>query len=330
MNPVTSMLKLAALATALACQVAAAQTLLFDGDFESGTFQGWTPSSETGGFATLAAKGTCYSYNDTTAISFNGDQTNNYAALLRSGNSGSPESIARLRSANFAAGRGILFSALSETSDPAPNPDPVDFFVQILDSDGAVLNELPITTQVVKLAPGCPSVKRDTAFAVHYIDTSQHNGEISIQFNQRTRTSGFSYFTLVDNVVLVEKDQVFVSQTQPIARAGTSLTSSNILFLDPRDSIDPDNAPAELEFSWFINGEDSIRYFDMPCVNINSDFQLGAGNHTATLYATDGFHYSADTIRFVVTSGQVSVDDSTTDDASGITLTTPKGDPIVN
>ena len=311
--------------------IANAQSLLFDGGFESGTFQGWTSGGINGGFAAPAAKGTCFSGNDTTAISFNGDLGNQYAALLRSNADGDPASIGIIASDNFAAGRGILFSALSETSDPAASKKPVQLIVKVLSSDGKVLSELPVQTAVVQLAPGCPSIKRDTAFSVHYIDTSQHNGEISIEFSQSTRTKGFAYFTLIDNVVLVEKGQVFVSQSQPIARAGTSLTSSNILFLDPRDSIDPDGAPAPLTYSWFINGEDTIRLYDMPCVNVNSDFTLAAGNHTATLYASDGVNYSADTIRFVVTSEQTTVGDEDDEATTGdVTLTTPKGDPIVN
>ena len=311
-----------------------AQSLLFDGGFESGTFQGWTSGGVNGGFAAPAAKGTCFSGNDTTAISFNGDLGNQYAALLRSNADGNPGSIGKIKSDNFAAGRGILFSALSETSDPAASKQPVQLIVKVLSGDGKVLSELPVQTAVVQLAPGCPSVKRDTAFSVHYVDTSQHNGEISIEFSQYTRTKGFAYFTLIDNVVLVEKGQVFVSQSQPIARAGTSLTSSDILFLDPRDSIDPDGAPAPLTYSWFINGEETIRLYDMPCVNVNSDFTLAAGNHIATLYASDGVNYSADTIRFVVTSGQTTAvdesDENDDTDTSDITLTTPKGDPIVN
>ena len=210
---------LAALALVTGSSATTAQTLLFDGDFESGTFQGWTPGGENGGVATLAAKGTCYSANDTTAISFNGDPANNYAALLRSGGQAETMSVASLRSANFAAGRGILFSALTETSDAAPSLEPVNFAVRILDSEGGVLSELPLRTAVAQLAPGCPSIKRDTAFSVHYIDTSTYNGEISVEFIQHTQTPGFGYFTLVDNVVFVEKDMVFVNQTQPVARA---------------------------------------------------------------------------------------------------------------
>jgi hypothetical protein len=318
-------------------RVSFAQSLLFDGDFESGTFQGWTPGGENGGFTTLAAKGTCYSSNDTTAISFNGDPANNYAALLRSNPNGEVSSVATLRSANFAAGNGLLFSALSETSELNPSTRPVDFVVRILDSEGKPLAELPLQTAVISLTDGCPSSKRDTAFSVHYIDTRQYNGEISVEFAQNTRFPGLGYFTLIDNVVYVEKGNIFVNQTQPIAVAGTSLTSSNILFLDPRSSIDPDNLPAPLKFSWFINDEDSIRLYDMPCVNLNSDFELPAGNHVATLYATDGINYSADTLRFVVTSNSSATVQPADSDEDGndttnknITLSTPEGELIVN
>ena len=186
-------------------QASHAQSLLFDGDFESGTFQGWTPSGENGGFASLAAKGTCYSGNDTTAISFNGDLGNNYAALLRSNVAGDTDSVASLRSEYFPAGRGILFSALSESGDAAPSADPVNLVVKVLNTDGKVMNELPVQTAVAQLSTGCPSIKRDTAFSAHYIDTSQHNGEISIEFTQHTLTSGFAYFTMIDNGQLVEK-----------------------------------------------------------------------------------------------------------------------------
>ncbi len=311
-----------------------AQSLLFDGDFESGTFQGWTPGGENGGFTLIAAKGTCYSSNDTTAISFNGDLQNHYAALLRSNANGNVTSVAKLRSANFTAGNGLLFSALSETLDSNSSTKPVNLVVRILDSEGKVLSDLPIQTAVISLSQGCPSLKRDTAFSVHYIDTRQYHGEISVEFTQHTNFSGLGYFTLIDNVVHVEKGQIFVNQTQPIAVAGTSLTSSNILFLDPRDSIDPDNLPAPLQFSWFINDEETIRYYDMPCINLNSDFELAAGNHVATLYATDSINYSADTIRFVVASNNTSPDNAENSDSDttskNITLTTPEGDPIVN
>jgi len=140
-----------------------AQTgLLFDGDFESGTFQGWTPGGINGGFASLAARGSCFSGNDTTAISFNGDPTSNYAALLRSNPNGDTDSIATLRSQPFVAGNGVIFSALTETLSDDPSDQPVDFIVNIIDANGEVISEQPYRTAIVQLAEGCPSEQRDT------------------------------------------------------------------------------------------------------------------------------------------------------------------------
>ena len=275
--------------------------LLFDGDFESGTFQGWTPSGENGGFATVAAKGSCFSGSDTTAISFNGNPTSNYSALLRSNAAGETGSVASLRSQPFEAGNGIIFSALSETLSDDPRDHPVDLVVKIINSDGEVISEQPYRTAIIQLAQGCPSEPRDTAFSGHFIDTHHLAGnEISIEFNQNTRNQGLGYFTLIDDVVFIDRSSFLLSTSQPRAVAGTGITSSGTFFLDPRASTDPDDAPIELNYSWFINGDTSIRELDVPCVNLNTDVQLSAGNNIATLYVNDGFSYSADTIRFVI------------------------------
>ena len=280
-----------------------AQTgLLFDGDFESGTFQGWIPGGINGGFATVAAKGTCYSGNDTTAISFNGDPTSNYAALLRSNAAGKTGSIATLRSQPFTAGNGIVFSALSETMNDDPRHHPVDLVVKIINAEGEVVSEQPYRTAIIRLAPGCPGgPRRDAAFSGHFIDTHHLvDQQISIEFNQNTRHDGLGYFTLIDNVVYIDKNQLLLTTSAPRAVAGTGITTSGTFFLDPRASTDPDDAPLALDYSWFIDGEDSVRDIDVPCVNLNEDLQLSAGNNTATLYVNDGFSYSADTIRFVI------------------------------
>ena len=292
----------------------AGASLLFDGDFESGTFQGWTPSGENGGFAQVVAKGSCFSANDTTAISFNGNPTSNYAALLRSNAAGNTDSVGKLRSNSFTAGNGIIFSALSETLDGDPGHKPVNLVVKILDSQGNPVSDQPYNTAVIKLERGCPSVKRDAAFSRHFIDTHHLAGEeISIEFSQNTKNESLGYFTLIDNVLFVDSGQFILSTSQPIAVAGTGLTTSGTFFLDPRASKDPDDGPIALDYSWFINGEDSVRHIDMPCINLNEDFQLSAGNNVATLYATDGFNYSADTIRFVIpeteTTGSTGIDD---------------------
>ncbi len=303
-------------------------TQLFDGDFESGTFQGWTPSGENGGFATVAAKGSCYSGNDTTAISFNGNLTSNYAALLRSNAAGQTDSIAKLRSQSFVAGNGVIFSALSETLDPDPANRPVSLTVNIINSTGEIISEQPYLTAIVQLSQGCPSVKSDGAFSSHFIDTHHLAGqEISIEFTQHTNVESLGYFTLIDNVLFLNAGQFVLSTSQPIAVAGTGLTTSGTFFLDPRASVDPDDAPVALSYSWFINGEDSVREIDLPCVNLNEDFNLSAGNNTATLYVNDGFSYAADTIRFVVpAAGDSTSSDSTTTDDSTTDATTNTDD----
>lgn len=299
--------------------VLAGASLLFDGDFESGTFQGWTPSGENGGFAQVVAKGSCFSANDTTAISFNGNPTSNYAALLRSNAAGNTGSLGKLRSNSFTAGNGIIFSALSETLDGNPAHKPVNLVVKILDSQGNPVSDQPYNTAVIKLKKGCPSVKRDAAFSRHFVDTHHLAGEeISIEFSQNTKNESLGYFTLIDNVLFVDSGQFLLSTSQPIAVAGTGLTTSGTFFLDPRGSIDPDDGPVGLDYSWFINGEESVRHIDMPCVNLNEDFQLSAGNNIATLYATDGYNYAADTIRFVIPDSDStgdSVDISDEDDS---------------
>ena len=296
-------------------------TLLFDGDFESGTFQGWTPGGENGGFASIAAKGSCYSANDTTAISFNGNPTSNYAALLRSNAAGNTDSIARLKSEPFTAGNGIIFSALSETLDADPGHKPVNFVVRILNGQGNPISEQPYNTAIIQLAQGCPSIKRDAAFSRHFIDTHHLAGqEISIEFSQNTKHETLGYFTLIDNVLFIPEGQFLLSTSQPIAVAGSGITTSGTFFLDPRASKDPDDGPVALDYSWFIDGEDSVRHLDIPCVNLNEDFRLSPGNNKATLYATDGFNYAADTIRFVIPeessgSGSENINDDAVDDS---------------
>lgn len=310
----------------------AGASLLFDGDFESGTFQGWTPGGENGGFAQVVAKGSCFSANDTTAISFNGNPTSNYAALLRSNAAGNTNSVGKLRSNSFTAGNGIIFSALSETLDGNPSHKPVNLVVKILDSQGNPVSDQPYNTAVIKLKKGCPSVKRDAAFSRHFIDTHHLAGEeISIEFSQNTKTESLGYFTLIDNVLFVDSGQFLLSTSQPIAVAGTGLTTSGTFFLDPRGSIDPDDGPVGLDYSWFINGEESVRHIDMPCVNLNEDFQLSAGNNIATLYATDGYNYAADTIRFVIPDSEStgdSVNNGDEDDSENTDTTLDTDDAI--
>ncbi len=276
----------------------AAGGLIFDGDFESGTFQGWTPGGENGGFVTIAAKSGCYSFNDTTGITFNRDPTSNYAALLRSGSSGSTGSIAILRSDAFEAGSGITFSALSETIGGVPNPSTLT--IRILDSSDTELVSIDLDTALINLSEGCPSAKRDAAFSGHFVDTHQLSGPIKVEFRQHTNREGLGLFTLIDNVSSLAINQLLPFTSRPVAVAGTSVTTSGTLYLDPTRSFDPDNKPSELDYSWFVDDTDNFLELDLPCINLNDDNTLSAGNHIATLYVNDGMHAVADTLNFVV------------------------------
>ncbi|MEM7196269.1 MAG: hypothetical protein AAF402_15095 [Pseudomonadota bacterium] len=310
-----------------------AQSGFFDGDFESGTFQGWTPGGEQGGFATLAAKGSCYSANDTTAISFNGNERSNYAALLRSNAQGGTDSVATLRSQPFPAGSAVYFSALTESPSLNVNRSPVEFVVRILDSAGEELAALPYRTALIQLAPGCPSEQRDATFSIHSVPTHQFDGDIMIEFRQSTRILGRGLFTLIDDVFTLPKNDIVLSRSQPRAVAGTSVTSSGTLFLDPSDSFDPDQAPEALNYRWRIDGENFMRELDFPCVFVGGG--VAVGNNRATLYVDDGFHYSADTLNFVVpagtstgTSSNSTTASTNTNTDSNITLTAPRGGPV--
>ena len=61
---------LLAITTLVAAPLSYAAYLLPGGDFESGDFFGWVPSSSLGGISEVVYQGTCYSGNDTTGISF--------------------------------------------------------------------------------------------------------------------------------------------------------------------------------------------------------------------------------------------------------------------
>ena len=203
---------------------------LFDGTFETGTFQGWTASGENGGVAFTAGKGTCYSNDDTTGIQLAG----NYAALLRSGREGRKDSFGTLTSLPFESGDGIAFGALSETRDGKTIRAPINFFVRILDADsGDTLSEHQFNTAVVRLSAGCPSKPRTAGFSAHFVDTRRYRGtNIQVQFRQSTNVGGEGFFTLVDNVIKFGPGELPIFTSQPIAKAGTSFTERGTLRLD--------------------------------------------------------------------------------------------------
>src|SRR5216684_30891 len=53
--------------------IASAQTIpLVNGNFEAGTLTGWTAGGENGGQAYLVREGSCFSFNNTQALSLSG------------------------------------------------------------------------------------------------------------------------------------------------------------------------------------------------------------------------------------------------------------------
>jgi hypothetical protein len=286
---------LAALILLLASLPVAAQELLPNGDFESGTLDGWTVSRLNRGVVNVVGEGTCFSDNDTTYLQIPG----NYAAAVRSSDDAPLDSIGVLTSDVFTAGDGVLFRAISETRAERWVADPVDFDVLLLDANNQTLFQQRVTTALVGLHPGCPSAPNTGGFSTHYVDTRPwQDQEVRIQFRQNTGREGVGFFTLVDDVYRYPAGQAPVFPGQPVAVAGTSLIEDPVLpyeflNLDARLSADPDGQ--NLSYRWFIDGETTPREGETVPVD-----DLENGNHTAVLVVSDGLNVATDTLRFAV------------------------------
>ncbi len=183
--------------TDTACTVAC----IVNGTFETGDLTGWTGSGINGGFAVVVQEGMCFSFNNTTGLTFNGD----FAADVRSGGPGGPSSIGILTSDLFVAGSGISFRALSENDDGVPAADPVTLEVRVLDGGGNVLLSQIVTTNIVTLNDvRCPGGEpRDGIFSTHIVDTSALAGQaVRVEFRQHTDVPGRGFFTLIDDVAV--------------------------------------------------------------------------------------------------------------------------------
>ncbi len=269
--------------------VHAAQPLL-NGDFETGSIVGWIDSSTNGGVVRIAQRNGCFSSGDTTQIRIRGQ----YAALLRSGNSG-PSSMAGLTSPAFTAGDGIAFIALSESARGLKKPS-VDFSVEILDaSNDAVVISQKINTAKAELNQGCPGDAKNIPFQSHYISTRAFIGSgIKIRFVQNTNIKGSNFFTLVDQVILFNQGEQPIFRSRPHPQAGINETSWGTPYLDSAGSFDPDISTKKLSYSWYIDSEE-VREFKDPCVA-----DLADGNHAAVLYVNDGQYALSDVIHFVI------------------------------
>src|SRR5712692_1331261 len=123
---------------------------LRNGNFETGTLEGWTASGVNEGFVRLAREGSCFSYNNTEGLTLSG----NFAAAVRSGGVGPTDSVGILTSDLFIASSSVTFKALSETEygDAAKwSDDPVTFEVRLLDAADNVLLSQVVKTNLVAL-----------------------------------------------------------------------------------------------------------------------------------------------------------------------------------
>jgi hypothetical protein len=282
-------------------------TPLFDGDFESGTLQGWNPSAG----AVVATRGTCFSGGDTTQIRVRGQ----YAGMLRS----NENALGSFTSKPFVAGTGITFLSLSELIGKQQAVNPFALNVSILDGAANILSTQPLATAMLALSEGCPSSKRDHSFSTHFISTREHQGkQIKVRFTHHAELAKTGAFTLIDTVGIVNS-KVPLFHSSPKARAGIAQNSGVVSLVAglPNGELSQTNG---WQYSWFIDGETSERPFYNPCVN-----DLAAGEYTSTLYVNDNANNRlvTDTFNFIVPDSVDSdVDVSASDDSEAETLET--------
>jgi len=188
--------------------IASAQTIpLVNGNFEAGTLTGWTASGENGGQAYLVREGSCFSFNNTQALSLSGS----FAADIRSNGLAPADSVGILTSDPFVAGSSITFNALTEAEEGEAArfaaTDPVTFEARLLDTSGNVLFSQVFKPYVVTLyrsaAGPCSGEPRDASFSNHSIDTSSFAGQVvKLEFRQHTNVPKRGFFTLVDDVAI--------------------------------------------------------------------------------------------------------------------------------
>jgi hypothetical protein len=190
---------------------------LRNGNFETGTLEGWTASGLNEGIARIAREGSCFSYNNTEGLTLSGS----FAAEVRSSGLAPTDSVGLLTSDPFIAGSSVSFSALSETEDgevARGSNDPVTFEVRLLDTSENVLLAQILKTNMIALnrnfAGPCTGEQRDAAFSKYSIDTSSYRGQmVKLQFRQHTNVPSRGFFTLVDDVAVDEAPTLNLSIT---------------------------------------------------------------------------------------------------------------------
>jgi hypothetical protein len=264
--------------------MASAAFLLPGGDFESGSFFGWQQTGVNSGYSLVVVEGSCYSDNDTTGITLNG----NYSALIRSNSQGDPASSASITSEPFLVGSSVSFDALSEVAFGQSSVRPVTLTVSLVATDGVeLMSVVLVQTNTVILNSGCPNLPRNGSFHGHLIDTHLFQGsEARIRFTQHTNRSGYGLFTLIDDVIVYEAGEVPIL-IGPTAVAGTSVVD-NALALNGSRSIHP-LMGTPLHYEWFIDDQAGSRVGEF--VNISD---LAPGNYSVVLFTDDGYSYTSD------------------------------------
>ena len=206
-----SLVGMAVLLAAGATPAAAAGQLLPGGDFEGPLADFGMGHGQNNGTGSKNLEGTCWSYNTSWGVTFNGD----YAGTVRSLDH--PVSIGMLTSHAFVAGRAVRFKALSETSETGSGPAPADptfLYVKVLDASNQELSSTAVTDEnIIDLEHRDVSCEvgvgesRDMGFSSHEIDTSQWEGQsIKVRFAQNTSVIGHGWATLIDDVRVVKVD----------------------------------------------------------------------------------------------------------------------------
>jgi hypothetical protein len=280
--------------------------LLPGGDFESGSFFGWQQTGINSGYSLVVPEGSCYSDNDTTGITLNG----NYSALIRSNSQGDPASSASITSEPFLVGGSVSFDALSEVAFGQSSIKAVTLTVSLVGTDGVELMSVVIAqTNTVTLNSGCPNLPRNGSFHGHLIDTHLFQGiEARVRFTQHTNRSGYGLFTLIDDVVVYEAGEVPIL-IGPTAVAGTSVVD-NALALNGSRSIHP--LGAGLHYEWFIDDQVGSRVGEF--VNISD---LEPGNYSVVLFTDDGFNYTSDIMELGIIDPDADVEECIDDPFTG-------------
>lgn len=269
-----------------------AESLLFDGDFESGTLIGWVPGIQ--GTAILAAKGRCFSSQDTSALSIRGK----YAGLLRGSDQLEPGIAATMTSKPFTAGKGFLFLALTEQYDGEGSISmPYALMVSVLDSKDVILSRHALDTARVALSSGCPSMPRDQRFSEHFISTQKYLGQaIKLRFSQHPVLAQSGNFSLIDQVSIVQQGEIAAYSKKPVAVAAIEYEAKHdFLYLVAKIPQHALEESRNWTFNWHIDSERGGRASSKVCIN-----NLKSGNYTANLSVKGSAVLSTDTLHFYV------------------------------